>query len=33
MDLVYTATGYASNDIDLGCTTIGNIKFIALGTG
>ena len=33
MDLVYTATGYASNDTDLGCKTIGNTEFTALGTG
>ena len=32
MNLVDTATGY-SNDTDLGCTTIGNIEFTALGTG
>ena len=32
MDPVYIATGYASNDIDLGCTTTGNIEFTALGT-
>ena len=30
IDLVYTA---ASNDIDLGFTTIENIEFTALGTG
>ena len=30
--LVYIATGCASNDIDLGCTTIGNIEFTALHT-
>ena len=33
MDHVYTATRYASNDIDLGCATIENIDFTALGTG
>ena len=32
MDHVYTATRYARNDIDLGCTTIGNMEFTALGT-
>ena len=30
---VYPTAGYASNDIDLGCTTIVDIKFIAMGTG
>ena len=30
---MYTATGYASNDIDLGCKTNGNTEFTALGTG
>ena len=33
MDHVYIANRYASNDIDLQCTTIGNIEFTALGTG
>ena len=31
MNLVYA--GYANNDIDVGCSTIGQIEFTALGTG
>ena len=30
---MYSAAGYASNDIDLGCTNIGKTEFTALGTG
>ena len=30
---MYTATGYANNDIDLGCKTIGNTEFTAVSTG
>ena len=32
-DFEYTAAGCNSNNTDLGCTTIGNMEFNALGTG